>query len=192
MGRKLRGTGKLLYLLLALALIFPLGCSLFKERKEPEEKKDVAVEVLPQKGGTPPETVVEPPPSLQETEEERKKKEASERLAKAKDFLAKNEYEAALRESQSVLRESGKATPGDEALFTMALVYAHPKNQKKDFRKSLALFRRLLKEYRQSSLAEEAKIWISVLQLVEQSRQAIEKSKQVDVEIEEMKKGLAR
>ncbi|MCK9565203.1 MAG: hypothetical protein M0Q43_04040, partial [Methanothrix sp.] len=63
--------------------------------------------------------------------------------------------------------------------------YSHPKNQRKEFKKAIALFQRLLKEHPRSSLAEEARIWISVLQ-------TIEKSKQVDIEIEEMKREISR
>jgi len=44
---------------------------------------------------------------------------------------------------------------------------------------------RLEREFPRSPLVEEAKIWVGVLQ-------AFEKAKQVDLEIEEMKKGLGK
>jgi hypothetical protein len=75
--------------------------------------------------------------------------------------------------------------PGDEAIFNMGLIYAHYGNPKKDNEKSIFFFRKLLNEHPKSPLVEQAKIWIGVLNV-------IEKSKQVDLEIEEMKKELSR
>ncbi|MCL5063236.1 MAG: tetratricopeptide repeat protein [Nitrospiraceae bacterium] len=114
-----------------------------------------------------------------------KEKEASGHLVHAKELLAQGDYEGSLKETQKALTFSGGNPPGDEALFNMGLIYAHPKNHKKDFKKSLSFFRRLIKDYPQSPLTEQAKIWIGVLHM-------IEKSKQVDVEIEEMEKEMSR
>ncbi|MGC1456401.1 MAG: tetratricopeptide repeat protein, partial [Nitrospirota bacterium] len=80
---------------------------------------------------------------------------------------------------------SPKSPPGDEALFYMGLIYVHYGNLKKDYSKALTFFRRVAKEFPQSLRAEEAKIWVGVLE-------AIEKAKQVDIQIEEKKKELAK
>jgi hypothetical protein len=49
--------------------------------------------------------------------------------------------------------------------------------------KSLACFNRLIREHPASPLREEAKIWVSLLE-------TMEKTKQVDLDLEEKKKAL--
>jgi tetratricopeptide (TPR) repeat protein len=106
-----------------------------------------------------------------------------------RDFLRalKNsgDFENALKRSQDALSMSPKTPPGDEALFDMGLVYAHPGNPKKDYRKSVDYFKRLLKEFPRSLFVEETKVWIAVLE-------DIEKAMKVDIEIEEKKKELSK
>ncbi len=106
-------------------------------------------------------------------------------LNRVEPLIAQHDFEGALREGQETLALSPKGPPGDEALFDMGLIYAHYANPKKDYRKSISLFSRVVKEFPRSSRVEEAKIWIGVLE-------AIEKAKQVDQDIEERKKGLVK
>jgi tetratricopeptide (TPR) repeat protein len=100
-------------------------------------------------------------------------------------LLTKGDYEGALEENQKILSKYPNRPPGDEALFNMGLIYAHSGNPKKDYQKSILFFSKLIEGYPRSPLVEQAKIWIGVLQV-------IEKSKQVDIEIEEMKKELSK
>ncbi|MDD5723563.1 MAG: tetratricopeptide repeat protein [Syntrophales bacterium] len=104
---------------------------------------------------------------------------------RGRDLLAGHEYGRSLEENKKALSLSGKKPPGDEALFNMGLIYSHYGYSQKDYEKSLGLFKRLVTEYPQSRLVEQAKIWIGVLEV-------IEKTKQVDIEIEEKKKELSR
>jgi hypothetical protein len=104
-----------------------------------------------------------------------------------------------LKENQRILSLSGQNPPGDEALYNIGLIHAHPGNTKKDYGKSLTFFRRLIKEYPQSSCFEQAKIWAGILQdneklsrSIEELSQVLEKSKQVDIEIEEKKREKAK
>ncbi len=99
--------------------------------------------------------------------------------------MAQHDFEGALREGQEAIALAPNGPPGDEALFDMALVFAHYANPKRDYRKSIGLFSRVVKEFPRSPRVEEAKIWIGVLE-------SIEKAKQVDVDIEERKKGLVK
>jgi len=110
---------------------------------------------------------------------------ANAHLAQVEPLMVQHDFEGALREGQEVLALSPKSPPGDEALFDMALVFAHYANPKKDYRRSIGLFSRVVKEFPRSPRVEEAKIWIGVLE-------AIEKAKQVDADIEERKKGLVK
>jgi tetratricopeptide (TPR) repeat protein len=109
----------------------------------------------------------------------------NEHLLRSQKLLAKGDYEGALEENQKVLSKYANTSPGDEALFNMGLIYAHYGNPKKDYKKSISFFQKIVEGYPKSPLTEQAKIWIEVLQV-------IEKSKQVDIEIEEMKKELSK
>ena len=113
------------------------------------------------------------------------RQESHNHLLRAHDFVGQGDYDGAVRENQQVLSLSPDASPGDEALFSLGLIYAHYGNPKKDFKKSLGFFTRVVKEFPGSPLAEEAKIWIGVLG-------SIEKAKQVDIQIEEKKKELTK
>jgi tetratricopeptide (TPR) repeat protein len=106
--------------------------------------------------------------------------EAYEHLVNSRILLDEGEYKGALSESQKVLSLSENETPGDEALFNIGLIFAHYDNPDKDYKKSLGFFQKLISEFPQSFLKEQAKIWVGVLDV-------IEKSKQVDIEIEKKK-----
>jgi tetratricopeptide (TPR) repeat protein len=125
--------------------------------------------------------------------------QAREPFLLSQKLLAEGNYEGALKENQRILSFSGQNPPGDEALFNIGLIHAHPGNTKKDYGKSLTFFRRLIKEYPQSSCFEQAKIWAGILQdneklsrSIEELSQVLEKSKQVDIEIEEKKREKAK
>ncbi|MCX7948682.1 MAG: tetratricopeptide repeat protein [Treponemataceae bacterium] len=116
-------------------------------------------------------------------------------MALAQGFLDRQDFEGALREYQKVLSLSGKSPPGDEALFQMGMIHAHYGNPKRDYPKSLALLRRMVREYPQSPKAEQAKLVIGLLQENERLaqtllklQQTLEETKKVDLEIEEKKK----
>jgi outer membrane protein assembly factor BamD (BamD/ComL family) len=111
--------------------------------------------------------------------------EASERLVASKKLLAQGNFDASLEKNEQVLSLFPGVPLGDEALYTMGLTYAHYKNPKKDFRKSRLFFEQLIKDYPSSPLVLETRIWIGVLEV-------IEKSKEVDIKIEEMKKELSK
>jgi len=114
--------------------------------------------------------------------------EAREHLLRGQKLLAQGDYEGSLTENKKVLTLSAHRPPEDEALFNTGLIYAHFDNPKKDYGKSLDYFKRMIKDYPKSPLSEQAKIWIGVLQENEKLSQILEKSKQVDIEIEEMKR----
>lgn len=113
---------------------------------------------------------------------------ARERLLRGQKLLAQGDYEGAVHENQKVLSMATHRPPGDEALFNMGLIYAHSGNPKKDFEKSIEFFKKLIKDYSESPLVEQSKIWVEVLQKNEELNQVIQKLKQVDIEIEERKR----
>ena len=179
MGRKRTGTGK--YFCCCIAILTCLSLSHCASLDGSLDRSVILKKFLPQD-------------------------EARQHLLQAEKLLAQGEYEAALEENQKVLSLVGNNPPGDEALYSSGLIYAHPGNPKKDYVKSIVVFKRLIKEYPQGPRAEQAKIWVQVLQESENSKRVaatvtqendklkrmIEESKKVDIEIEEKKRERAR
>ena len=139
--------------------------------------------------------------------------EGDQYLLHSQELLYQGDYEGALRECQKVLSLSSPRSPKDKALFNIGQIYASPDNPKKDYGKSLDAFSRLMKDYPQSSMVDQAEIWIGVFleneklnqrnekldqrneklnQTIEKLNQVIERSKQVDIEIEEKKREKAK
>ena len=100
-------------------------------------------------------------------------------------LIIQGDFDGAIKENLNILSRSPKTPPGDAALMNLGLISAHYANPKKDYKKALGFFMRVDKEFPGSPFVEEAKIWVSVLQ-------AFEKSKQVDLDIEEKKKDLGK
>ena len=123
--------------------------------------------------------------------EERKveeRKGVRESLLRGQRSLAQGDFQASLNEMEKVLSLSPSTPLEDEALYTMGLMYAHFGNPKKDYHRSLELFRRLLKDHPKSPWVEQAKVWIAVIEENAKLNQVIEKSKQVDLDIEQKKR----
>ncbi len=115
-------------------------------------------------------------------------KQADEHLRQARKLFVQKDYETALKVNQKVLSLTGKHSPGDEALFNLGLIYVQAENPRKDYAKSLSYFQRLVKEYPESPLVEEAKAWVGILHENENLREIIEKAKQVDITVDEKKR----
>ena len=107
------------------------------------------------------------------------------RLLNVREQIDRGDFDGAVREYQDALARPGTEHRTSALLFELGLLHAHNDNPKKNYRKSLGCFTRLVREYPRSALAEEAKIWIDVLD-------SMEKSKRVDLQIEEMKKVMTK
>jgi tetratricopeptide (TPR) repeat protein len=94
----------------------------------------------------------------------KEKREAREYFLTAQNLLDQGDYEGSLKENQKILSLYGNVPPGDEALFNMGLIYAHYGYPERDYKRSLDLFKRLVKVFPQSPLAGQAKIWIEIIQ----------------------------
>ncbi|MEW6570535.1 MAG: tetratricopeptide repeat protein [Nitrospirota bacterium] len=110
-----------------------------------------------------------------------KRQTAHGHLSRSQKFLGEGNFERALEESEKALSRAGNSPPGDEALFNMGIVFAHDKN----YEKALNSFKRILKDFPRSSRIGEAKVWVEVLAVIEET-------KKIDIEIEEKKKELSR
>ena len=77
-------------------------------------------------------------------------------FAEANDLYYQGRYPASLdRYSEIIEKYPAKA---DRAWFEMGIVYAHPKNEQKDYRKSLECFERLIQEYPASEYRQDSEM----------------------------------
>jgi len=95
------------------------------------------------------------------------------------------DFEEAVRRNLQLLDQAGQHHPADEALYNLGLIYAHADNPAKDYKKSQVYFHVLVKQFPDSTLAEEALIWLGIFD-------TIDKMQQIDSEIEQQKKQLTR
>jgi len=111
--------------------------------------------------------------------------EAAEQLSTPRPVVENQNFTEAVRKNEQILREAGKSPPADEALYNLGLIYAHNDNPAKDYGKAEKYFLRLTKEFPDSPLVEEARIWLGLFGV-------FEKMRQIDLEIEQQKKELNR
>jgi tetratricopeptide (TPR) repeat protein len=175
MGRKRTGERQFLRFCIVILILFTsFGCTVLTEKQKVEVREV-------------------------RNEESQRKAETlnilSGHLLRARKLLEQRDYDGSLKENQKVLSLSGQNPPGDEALFNMGLIYAHFGNPKKEYGRSIGFFRKLTRDYPQSPLAVQARIWMGILQeneklaqTIQKLNQVIEESKQVDIEIEEKKR----
>jgi tetratricopeptide (TPR) repeat protein len=89
-------------------------------------------------------------------------KNGSDQFVRAKSLFNEGNYDAAYKENQKLF--TGGTGVFDEALYNMGLISAYSLNPKKDYPKALDSFRKLVSQYPHSAFAEQAKVWIQVLE----------------------------
>jgi outer membrane protein assembly factor BamD (BamD/ComL family) len=85
-----------------------------------------------------------------------------EPFAHATSLLNAGDYEGAFQEYQRIWGE--KKNSPDLALFNMGLISAYSTNPRKDYVRGLNHFKALVQLYPASNYAEQAKIWIQVIE----------------------------
>jgi len=111
--------------------------------------------------------------SFESSPSKREAARTSAYLERSQTLVAEGKYDEAYKENQKILSE-GKAAP-DVALFNMGVVSAHPSNPRKNYPAALASFKTLLKDHPQSTLTDQAKLWIQVIE--EQQRVVAERQR---------------
>jgi tetratricopeptide (TPR) repeat protein len=79
----------------------------------------------------------------------------------ANDYFNRGNYEASLNKYEQVIRKYPAV--GDRVLFEMGIVYAYPKNEQKDYQKSLECFQQLIKDYPESEYRQDSERMIFYL-----------------------------
>ena len=123
-------------------------------------------------------------------------RDAREHINTANALFDRGDYEGSLRENQKVISLCDDSPPGDEALFNAGVIYAHHGYSRRDLQKSADFFKKLQRNFPHSPFAGRAKVFTGMLhdnerlkREIEALNKAIRKTKQVDMEIEEKKKG---
>ena len=173
MGRKRTGKRQQIYLCIAILIFLsPLACDLNKW----VDTRTMDIKIRDAKGD-----------------------QAREHLTLGRKYLAQGNFVSALKEHEKVISLAGDNPPADESLFFIGLIYAHPANPAKDYGKSIFYCRKLVKEYPKSSMVDQAKALIGVLQendklnrTIERLNGIIKESKEVDIGIEQKKREKAK
>ncbi len=119
---------------------------------------------------------------------EREEDQAQLAVARARRLLTQQDFDGAAKENQRAITLARNRPPADEALFHLGLLSATVANPKRDNRVATGYFNRLIREYPQSPWVDQAKAWVGVLQANDRLVETLEKSKQVDIEIEEKRR----
>lgn len=91
------------------------------------------------------------------------------------------EFDKAIEENSNRLKTAREPELRQELLFNLGLLYVHPRNPGRDLKAAKKYFALLISNYPDSPLAIEADIWIGIIDL-------IEKTREVDINIEKKKK----
>jgi tetratricopeptide (TPR) repeat protein len=106
-------------------------------------------------------------------------REIRETLARANSLFAHGDYDGSLSAFQNVVALAQDKPPADVASYNMGLLYAHPQFARRDIRKAIGSFSRVIAHYPDSPWVAEAKVWVGVLNEAEAARQQIEKWREV-------------
>jgi lipoprotein-anchoring transpeptidase ErfK/SrfK len=85
-------------------------------------------------------------------------RQANTIFAEANDLFHQGSYTASLDKYSEITEKY--PVKADRALFEMGIIYAHPKNEQKDYRKSLDCFQTLIEEYPGSEYRQNSEMMI--------------------------------
>jgi len=76
----------------------------------------------------------------------------------ANDFFNQGKYEASLSQYEQIIENYPAAA--DRVLFEMGIIYAYPRNEHKDYQKSLECFQKLVRDYPDSAYRRDSQMMI--------------------------------
>ncbi len=85
--------------------------------------------------------------------------QAGSTFKEANDLFSQGSYKASLSKYEQII-EKYPAAAGDRVLFEMGIIYAYPRNEQKDYQKSLECFQRLIKDYPGSEYRKDSEMMI--------------------------------
>jgi L,D-peptidoglycan transpeptidase YkuD (ErfK/YbiS/YcfS/YnhG family) len=76
----------------------------------------------------------------------------------ANDFFNQGKYEASLSKYEQIIEKHPAVA--DRVLFEMGIIYAYPRNEQKDYQKSLECFQKLVRDYPDSEYRRDSQMMI--------------------------------
>jgi L,D-peptidoglycan transpeptidase YkuD (ErfK/YbiS/YcfS/YnhG family) len=76
----------------------------------------------------------------------------------ANDFFNQGKYQASLSKYEQIIEKSPAVA--DRVLFEMGIIYAHPRNEQKDYQKSLNCFQKIVRDYPDSEFRQDSQMMI--------------------------------
>ena len=76
----------------------------------------------------------------------------------ANDFFNQGKYEASLKKYEQIIEKHPAVA--DRILFEMGIIYAYPRNERKDYQKSLECFQKLVRDYPDSEYRRDSQLMI--------------------------------
>jgi tetratricopeptide (TPR) repeat protein len=76
----------------------------------------------------------------------------------ANDFFNRGKYEASLSKYEQIIEQNPAVA--DRVLFEMGIIYAHPRNEQKDYQKSLKYFQKIARDYPDSEYRQDSQMMI--------------------------------
>lgn len=110
-------------------------------------------------------------------QESSRERETRDSLVAADNLFARGDFDGSLNAFQKILDAAHDQPPADRASYSIGLIYAHPQNPKRDLQKAKRSLDRVIRLYPDSPLAEQATIWVGVLNETEASKREIEQVK---------------
>ena len=108
------------------------------------------------------------------------------------DRRSKGDFKLSLQESNRAYKLYPQSL-GDQALFQIGLIYAHPANPQQNYQKAKEVFGELLRKYPQSSLKTPTELWILVIRDIQDTDNQLQaKKKETDRLRLELKRQNAR
>ena len=103
-----------------------------------------------------------------------KKLQGEQLLKEGMDQMVSHQYEASMAKNLTVLNNFPHSL-ADRALFQIGLLYAHPENPNKNYKKSLESFNKILNGYSESRLRHQAQLWVLFI------RDVIDKERKIEI-----------
>jgi len=118
-------------------------------------------------------------------DESNRRQQLRETLASAQQQLLRGDYEGSLKSFESAVAIARNQPPADMATYNVGLVLAHPRNPQNDRSKAINAFNRVIATYPNSVWAEQARVWIGVLNEAEEAKRELVKTKQLAAKSQE-------
>ena len=104
----------------------------------------------------------------------------------ANDFFNQEKYEASLSKYEQIIEKNPAVA--DRVLFEMGIIYAHPKNEQKDYQKSLTCFQKIIRDYPDSEFRQDSQMMIlQIHNVIIKNKIIATQQKQIETSWQEVK-----